>query len=40
MDRHLTHRERQVLEDPSNELLLSLATAWELALKVDRLGLT
>ena len=28
------------MEDPSNQLLLSMATAWELALKVDRLGLT
>ena len=27
------------MEDPSNQLLLSMATAWELALKVDRLGL-
>ena len=39
-DRHLSRRQRRILEDPSNELVLSLATTWEIALKVDRLGLT
>jgi PIN domain nuclease of toxin-antitoxin system len=40
IDRHITREERRVLEDPTNDLLLSTATAWELALKMDRLGLT
>jgi PIN domain nuclease of toxin-antitoxin system len=36
----LSRRARKVLEEPSNELLFSVASAWELALKLDRLGLT
>jgi PIN domain nuclease of toxin-antitoxin system len=29
---------KRILEDPSTDLLFSLASAWELALKIDRLG--
>jgi PIN domain nuclease of toxin-antitoxin system len=36
----LSRRARRVLEEPSNQLLFSVASAWELALKLDRLGLT
>jgi PIN domain nuclease of toxin-antitoxin system len=35
-----SRRARKVLEEPTNELLFSIASAWELALKLDRLGLT
>ena len=38
-DRRLSGEARRILEDPSNELYLSLATAWEIALKADRLAL-
>jgi PIN domain nuclease of toxin-antitoxin system len=31
-------RIKRILEDPSTDLLFSLASAWELALKVDRSG--
>jgi len=36
----LSRRARKVLEEPSNQLLFSIASAWELALKLDRLQLT
>jgi len=36
----LSRRARKLLEEPSNQLLLSVASAWELALKLDRLQLT
>lgn len=40
MERPLPSRRiRQTLENPSNQLLFSVASAWELALKADRLGL-
>jgi PIN domain nuclease of toxin-antitoxin system len=29
---------KRTLEDPATDLILSLASAWELALKIDRLG--
>jgi PIN domain nuclease of toxin-antitoxin system len=35
----LSRRARKVLEEPSNNLLFSVASAWELALKLDRLEL-
>lgn len=38
-DRPLPSRRlRQILQDPSNQLLFSVASAWELAIKTDRLG--
>jgi PIN domain nuclease of toxin-antitoxin system len=36
----LSRRARKVLEEPSNDLLFSVASAWELALKLDRLELS
>jgi PIN domain nuclease of toxin-antitoxin system len=36
----LSRRARKVLEEPSNHLLFSVASAWELALKLDRLELS
>ena len=36
----LSRRARKVLEEPSNNLLFSVASAWELALKLHRLELT
>jgi PIN domain nuclease of toxin-antitoxin system len=36
----LSRRARKVLEEPSNNLLFSVASAWELALKLDRLELS
>jgi PIN domain nuclease of toxin-antitoxin system len=34
----LSVRIKRILEDPSTDLLFSLASAWELALKIERLG--
>ena len=34
----LSGRIKRILENPSTDLLFSLASAWELALKIDRLG--
>jgi PIN domain nuclease of toxin-antitoxin system len=36
----LSRRARKVLGEQSNQLLFSVASAWELTLKLDRLGLT
>ena len=36
----LSRRARKLLEEPSNHLLFSVASVWELALKLDRLQLT
>ena len=36
----LSVRVKRILADPSTDLLFSLASAWELALKIDRLGWT
>ncbi len=31
----LTHRARQIVEDPESQLLVSIATPWELAIKTN-----
>ena len=38
-DKPIPERVTEILEDPENDLLFSMASAWELALKLDRLGL-
>jgi PIN domain nuclease of toxin-antitoxin system len=37
-DPHLSPRALEVLENPESDLLFSVASAWEMALKMDRLG--
>jgi PIN domain nuclease of toxin-antitoxin system len=37
-DKPLPAHVKRVLENPSSDLIFSLASAWELALKMDRLG--
>jgi PIN domain nuclease of toxin-antitoxin system len=37
--RPMPARATEIIEDPANDLLFSMAGAWELALKLDRLGL-
>jgi PIN domain nuclease of toxin-antitoxin system len=38
-DKPISSGATQIIEDPENDLLFSMASAWELALKLDRLGL-
>jgi PIN domain nuclease of toxin-antitoxin system len=38
-DQRLSRRALDVLENPESDLVFSVASAWEMALKMDRLGL-
>ena len=38
-EHRLSSRARDIMEDSTNQLCLSIATAWELALKLDKLRL-
>ena len=37
-DQRLSRRALEVLENPESDLVFSVASAWEIALKMDRLG--
>jgi len=39
-DRQLSGRARQLIEDPNNEIFLSIASLWEIAIKVNLEKLT